>query len=888
MKPGTNRSFSGITMYFSTTCGRATATRLLGVALALTTSTVLALPAASTGTLDQLLQQLRDNTAGAMQHTQRAVDNYIAVSATGGLPLLADDTAATPLQRAQFFLSVYGAVAGITDPLTQLALRRVSTDAAGIQHVHLDQTHRGLPVFGARMVVHLAASGVTGVSGVFIDGLDGLSIEPAMRIADLHQRALAASHKVHPQATLSLEGGRLMIYRSGLLKGLPGRNYLAYEAVVGGVPSDAVRERVFLDANTGAVLNRISEIHSLLNREIHTPTLDAPPVLTEGNALAPADPPFAGDVTGSTRTADLPINNLYIFAGGTYTLYKNLFGREGYDDGATPPEEQVQRSVYLINENCPNAYWDGTATNYCPGFDADDVVSHEWSHAYTEYTHGLVYQYQSGALNESYSDIFGETYDLVNGIEGPLGVTLTEGEYYENGGSRWVLGEDLTETVAALLLRDMWDPDNFSVHVPIAGIPAVTFSPSPGSVITSENYYCGTGDGGGVHTNSGVPNHAYAMLVDGKAFNGVTIPAIGMIKAAHIYFHAETHYQTPTTNFAQHADALEQSCQDLIGAPLNDVFGEVSDQVIDAADCDAVHAAMVAVEMRESPVEKCGYLPVLAPEDETPALCPDGQAPEPSFSETWESGGIPADWALGKNLTGDTEPAVFRFEVTGDLPAPHGGKAAFAIDDTGGTCTAGGDISGSYWMDSPAVEVEVADSFLTFTHFMQSEQGYDGGNLKYSLNGSDFSVVPDAAFTHNGHSGEFEAAAPVGQNTNPLAGEAAWTGSDQGEATGSWGRTVVSLSELGAAVGDTVQFRWEFGNDGCGGNLGWYVDDTAVFSCQAGGSGLPDSGGSDGGGDSGDGDPGSADQGRFGGALGLWMLLPMFAAGALRRRSRHD
>ncbi|WP_169577536.1 M4 family metallopeptidase [Sinimarinibacterium sp. CAU 1509] len=874
-------------MLFETTRSRAIALRLIGAALTMSATTAPALPAASSGSIEQLLQQLRDNTAGAIQQTRITADDYVAISATGSLPMLADDTAATPLQRAQFFLSVYGSVAGITDPLTQLSPRRTSTDAAGFQHVHLDQTYRGLPVFGARMVVHLGPGGVTGVNGVFINGLDGLSIEPAMRIADLHQRALAAGRKAHPQATLSLESGRLMIYRSGLLKGLHGRNFLAYEAVVAGAPGEAVRERVILDANTGAVLNRINEIHSLLNREIHTPTLDAPPLLTEGSALAPADPPFSGDVTGSTRSANLPTDNLYIFAGGTYALYKNLFGREGYDDGAMPPEEQVQRSVYLINENCPNAYWDGTSTNYCPGFDADDVVSHEWSHAYTEYTHGLVYQYQSGALNESYSDIFGETYDLVNGIEGPLGVTLTEGEYYENGGSRWVLGEDLSETAAALLLRDMWDPDNFSVHVPIVGIPAVTFAPSPGSVITSQNYYCGTGDGGGVHTNSGVPNHAYAMLVDGKEFNGVTIPAIGMIKAAQIYFHAETHYQTPTTNFAQHADALEQSCHDLIGAPLNDVFGEVSDQVITATDCDAVHAAMVAVEMRESPVEKCGYLPVLAPEDETPALCPSGQAPEPSFSETWESGSVPATWTLGKNLTGDTEPAVFRFEVTADLPAPHSGKAAFAVDDTGGTCAAGGDISGSYWMDSPVIDVAIADSFLTFTHFMQSEQGYDGGNLKYSLNGSDFSVVPDAAFTHNGHNGEFEAAAPAGQNTNPLASEAAWTGSDQGEATGSWGRTVVSLADLGANAGDTVQFRWEFGNDGCGGNLGWYVDDTAVFSCKAGGSGLPTSGGGDGGGNGG-GDTDNGDQGRFGGALSLWLLLPLLGIGTLRRRTwRH-
>ena len=47
-----------------------------------------------------------------------------------------------------------------------------------------------------------------------------------------------------------------------------------------------------------------------------------------------------------------------------------------------------------------------------PASTADDVVAHEWGHAYTEYTSGLIYQWQSGALNESYSDIWGETVDL--------------------------------------------------------------------------------------------------------------------------------------------------------------------------------------------------------------------------------------------------------------------------------------------------------------------------------------------------------------------------------------------------------------------------------------------------------------------------------------------
>ena len=63
---------------------------------------------------------------------------------------------------------------------------------------------------------------------------------------------------------------------------------------------------------------------------------------------------------------------------------------------------------------CPNANWNGFTTNYCTGVTGDDTVAHEWGHAYTESTSGLIYQWQAGAMNEAYSDIWGETVDMLN------------------------------------------------------------------------------------------------------------------------------------------------------------------------------------------------------------------------------------------------------------------------------------------------------------------------------------------------------------------------------------------------------------------------------------------------------------------------------------------
>ena len=99
-------------------------------------------------------------------------------------------------------------------------------------------------------------------------------------------------------------------------------------------------------------------------------------------------------------------------------------------------------------------------------------------------------------------------------------------------------------------LRDMWNP-----HV-LSATPARSRTRS----ITARRRTAG-----GVHINSGVDNHAFALLVDGGTYNGQTVTAIGLTKAAHIYFRAKTRIPGPSDDFPDHADALEQSCADLIG-----------------------------------------------------------------------------------------------------------------------------------------------------------------------------------------------------------------------------------------------------------------------------------------------------------------------------------
>ncbi|MCP4424918.1 MAG: hypothetical protein GY803_10525, partial [Chloroflexi bacterium] len=475
--------------------------------------------------------------------------------------------------------------------------------------------------------------------------------------------------------------------------------------------------------------------------------------------------------------------------------------------------------------NCPNANWNGTSTNYCTGVTGDDTVAHEWGHAYTDYTSNLIYQWQSGALNESFSDIWGEVVDLLNGrgTDAPGGLR-TDGNCSIYGvgtpsvddSYRWLSGED--DPAFGGAIRDMWEPTCYG---------------DPGKV-TDTQYWCSAGDFGGVHTNSGVPNHAFALMVDGGTYNGVTVNAIGLTKASHIHWRAQSVYEGSATNFVGHADALEQSCEDLMiagtdleglstGAPVGP-----SGEVISAADCAEVAAANTAVEFRTNP-DQCSFTTLLDPN--APALCDGFGAVETILLEDWEGGVLPAGWTVGTHdvanaATFDTPD----WAVVGGLPAGASGSyAAFVADLIIGDCAAD-DESGALFMDSPVIIIPATSEVprVAFDHWVATEFDYDGGNVKYSVNGAPWDLLPASAYEFNPYN---DALAAAPGNTNPLASEDAFTGTDGGTVGGSWGQSQVNLFGL-AGPGDTVQFRFDFGIDGCNGVVGWYVDDFHTYSCE--------------------------------------------------------
>ena len=285
------------------------------------------------------------------------------------------------------------------------------------------------------------------------------------------------------------------------------------------------------------------------------------------------------------------------------------------------------------------------------------------------------------------------------------------------------------------------------------------------------------------------------------------------------------------------ADALEASCADLVGAQLSNLSTEANDHSpspfkITAADCTQVAAMAQAVELRDEPVQ-CDFGPQLDPN--TPATCGAGTGSKSSYLADFEAG--LGDWTTSVDSVfgGPTD----EWKFTGDLPEgnkpPGSTGAAFGPLSDEGTCT-GDATDGSMvtYLTSPDIVVgeagDVADSArLTFDHNIETELGFDGGTVQISTDGgTSFDTIPADAYLFNGPT---VLATEAEGNTNPLAGEDGFTGTDGGKIVSDWGTSIVDLSSLGVALGDTIQLRYAAGRDGCGGALGWWVDNVAVSTC---------------------------------------------------------
>ncbi|MCF8272333.1 MAG: M4 family metallopeptidase [Flavobacteriaceae bacterium] len=669
----------------------------------------------------------------------------------------------------------------------------IKTDNYGLKHYIVQQYYKGVPIYDSELRFHFNKNEeLNSINGNIIPDIN-LDIMPTLTKEEANLKALNLVKEQNINnsgAPLKIINNTLYVFPKGLAQGFVTSKYLTYRIEV---RNDLdVREYLFIDAHSGKLIEQFTGMAHALFRELYEVDYSTKKY-TEG---------------GSIFFLNQWQKNEVETAGHTYYLFYNAFGIDSYDNAGA--------KMITINNNpdinCPNANWNGVTTNYCTGTASDDVVAHEWGHAYTEYTCDLIYAYEAGALNESLSDIWGETVDILNNYE-DVGENLALRTGC-NSSDRWKMGEDASAFGGAI--RDMWDPNCIGAD--------------PGKV-TDANYTCDItlSDNGGVHSNSGITNHAYALMVDGGTYNGQTVAGLGFTKAVHIIWRAQSQYLTQTSGYAEFADAVEAACNDLIGINLQGLSttstpAGLSGQIITISDYNEVVKALLAVELR---LEKdCAYTTILAAND---PIC-EAAGTNPIFQEDWESG-ITNGWTVSQLPTnaGTWESREWIIETS--LPKQRAGQGVYAPNPVNGDCDT--DLqNGIIRLESPTIVIPnytTGNFELAFDHNIASEVNYDGGNVKYSIDGGAWTVIPAVAFIANGYNVTLNNT----NNDNPMMGEDAFSGVDQGSFTSSsWGQTVINLTELGVTANSSLKLRWEFGSDGCNGIDGWYLDDIVIYNCS--------------------------------------------------------
>jgi Zn-dependent metalloprotease len=263
---------------------------------------------------------------------------------------------------------------------------------------------------------------------------------------------------------------------------------------------------------------------------------------------------------GGPATGDRGADEIYDWLGVTFDFYGTAYGRNSIDGGGLPLVATVHYGVEY-----DNAFWDGTQMVYGDGdqrifktFTGPlDVTGHELTHGVTQYSGGLDYHGQSGALNESLSDVFGSLVKQYH-----LGQTADQAD--------WLIGQGMfADAVHGVALRSMKAPGTAYDD------PALGKDPQPAQMT---DYVETEHDNGGVHINSGIPNHAFyqaATLIGGHAWE----------KAGRIWYDTLTSKKLPSSaDFAMFAG--------MSFATAGKLFG------VKSTESDAVRDAWAAVGLK--------------------------------------------------------------------------------------------------------------------------------------------------------------------------------------------------------------------------------------------------------------------------------------------------
>ena len=400
--------------------------------------------ATAAGHAEQLKRELG---AGVRVAEHRETGRVRFVGAPAGRPISRPpgvDASAPPAQAARAFLDRYGDSFGIRDQARELRATATVPGVGGRSTVRFQQLHDGVPVLGGELLVNLdAARNVLSASGEVLPAPKA-STAAAVTAAVARDTAIGtvAKERRVPPGRLAATIPRLWIYDAGILGGPgPESSIPVWRLEIRGDGPLPINELVLVDARSGVVALRIDQIAHAKNRQVcdgANTTANYPCTTPGATGASESDPPAPPD------HAD--VGFAFDYAGDTYDFFAGL-GRDSLDGAGMTLESTVRHCPSPADCPYQNAFWDGQQMVYGQGFAAaDDVVGHELTHGVTDFSAHLFYYYQSGAINESMSDVFGEFVDLTNGSG------------TDTAAVKWQMGEDVPGFGA---IRDMEDPTSF-------------------------------------------------------------------------------------------------------------------------------------------------------------------------------------------------------------------------------------------------------------------------------------------------------------------------------------------------------------------------------------------------------------------------------------------
>lgn len=509
---------------------------------------------------------------------------------------------------AEEYLKAAAPAMKIKDPQSEFSVISDETDEIGMQHIRMQQIHKGIPVYGGQVVLHATQGKINFLNGSYYPSFELDNVKPSLTIGEGSSLAFADMGQQLVYDTDMSKFGDLSTQSELVVYPYQGDYFLVYHYTV--YKNLIERWEYFIDATSGNIINKYESMCKFhnhqhdgntscssqdnhqetavlldgpstataldlfnINRQINTYQVNSTYYMIDGardifsasgskmpdnpsgviwtiNAFntSPANNNFRYDhVTSSNNQWNNKTAVSAHYNGGkAFEYFRNTHNRRSINGNGG----NIISFINVADDNgksMGNAFWNGQAMFYGNGDNAFselakglDVAGHEMSHGVIQGTANLDYEGESGALNESFADVFGVMIDRDD----------------------WLIGEDVVIKSAfpSGALRSMSDPHN--------GAKANDFNAGWQPRHYDERYK-GSQDNGGVHINSGIPNYAFYKFAT----------AVGKDKAEKVYYRAIANYLTKSSKFVDCRVAVVKAAGDLYSKAEVDAAKQAFDEV---------------------------------------------------------------------------------------------------------------------------------------------------------------------------------------------------------------------------------------------------------------------------------------------------------------------